>query len=40
MIAKAGHADHIWPVRLRLSYIIKKQSLNSGYGWSIYSGQL
>jgi hypothetical protein len=30
-IAKAGLFDHIWPVRLSLTYIFKQQLLNSGF---------
>jgi hypothetical protein len=30
--------DHIRLVRLLLTYKIKQQKLNSGQGWSIYSG--
>jgi hypothetical protein len=35
MAAKAGRLDHIWSVRLQLSYITKQQALNSGFWWSI-----
>lgn len=40
LTVKAGHVDHIWPVRLHLTYIIIKQAFNTGFGWSNYSGQL
>jgi hypothetical protein len=32
--AKAGHIDHIWPIRLKFTYIPKQQILNSGLWWS------
>jgi len=35
---KAGHPDHIWPVRLQLAYITKQQAFNSGFWLSILSG--
>ena len=34
-IAKAGRLDHIWPVRLQLTYITKQQAFKSGFWWSI-----
>jgi len=37
-IAKAGRLDHIWPVRLQLTYITIQQAFNSGFCWSILSG--
>jgi hypothetical protein len=40
IIAKAGCADHIWPVKLHIAYISKKQVLNSGFLWSMSSGQI
>jgi len=30
LIGKAGRIDHIWPVKLKLTYITKQQALNSG----------
>jgi len=40
MSAKAGLIDHISPGRLQFIYIAKQQILNSGFRWSILSGQL
>ena len=35
LYAKAECIDHIWPVRLKLTYTTKQQTLNSGLWWSI-----
>jgi len=32
-IAKTGRFDHIWPVRLKLSYITNQKKFNSCRGW-------
>jgi len=38
--AKAGLIDHISPGRLQFTYIAKQQIHNSGFWWSILTGQL
>jgi hypothetical protein len=39
MQGKVERIDHIWPVKLRLTYITNQQELNSIFGWSIKSDQ-
>jgi hypothetical protein len=39
-IAKAGRIDHLWPIRLHKTYKTRQQVINSGFWWSIHSGQL
>ena len=40
LASKAVLIDHISPGRLQFTYIAKQQILNSGFWWSILSGQL
>ncbi|MGD0583293.1 MAG: hypothetical protein ABR974_10145 [Bacteroidales bacterium] len=37
--AKIGGLDHIWSVKWLKLYLSKDQNFNSGFQWSIYSGQ-
>jgi hypothetical protein len=38
--AKVGCVDQIWPVKLHFQYITNKQVPDSGFLWSMGSGQI